>query len=110
MRRHLIAFLFDSHLVDSRLKIAGTRGRNYRSDEMFGQECKNKAGDLVVLLVQGEMAGVEKVDFGIRQIALERFAAGSDERGIVAPPDHQNWRLVRANHACHAGYEATFVR
>jgi hypothetical protein len=44
---------------------------------MFGQECKNKAGDLVVLLVQGEMAGVEQVDFGVRQIVLKRFAAAS---------------------------------
>ena len=37
------------------------------------------------------MAGVEQVDFGIRKIALERFRTGSDERGIVPPPDHQRW-------------------
>jgi hypothetical protein len=41
---------------------------------MFGQERKNETCDLAVLLVQGEMASVEPVDFGIRQIALERFA------------------------------------
>ncbi len=63
---------------------------------MFGQERKNKTRDLVVLLVQGEMAGVEQMDFGIRQIALERLRAGSDERGIVPPPDHQNRGLVLA--------------
>ena len=42
------------------------------------------------------MAGVELVDFGIRQVALERLATGRDERGIVPPPDHQRRRPVRA--------------
>ena len=63
---------------------------------MFGQERENKTRDVVVLLVQGEMAGVEQVNFAIRQIALERLRTGSDERGIVPPPDHQNRRLVLA--------------
>jgi len=36
---------------------------------MSGQEFKDKSRDVVVLLVQGKMAGVEQVDFGIRQIA-----------------------------------------
>jgi len=76
---------------------------------MFGQERKNETRDLVVLLVQGEVAGVEQVDFGVRKIALERLRTGSDERGIVPPPDHKNRWPVLA-HACHAGYEATFVR
>jgi hypothetical protein len=58
-----------------------------QSDRMFGQERKNETRDFVVLLVQGEMAGVEQVDFGIRKIALERLRTGSDERGIVPPPD-----------------------
>ena len=31
---------------------------------MSGQERKNKTRDLVVLLVQSEMAGVKQVDFG----------------------------------------------
>ena len=61
---------------------------------MPGQERENKTGDLVVLLVQGKMTGVELVDFRIRHVALERFPTGSDERGIVAPPDHQRRRLV----------------
>ena len=46
---------------------------------MFGQERKNETRDLVVLLVQGEVAGVEQVDFGVRKIALERLRTGSDE-------------------------------
>jgi hypothetical protein len=63
---------------------------------MFGQERKNETRDLVVLLVQGEMASVEQVDFGIRKIALERLRTGGDERGIVPTPDYQNRRLVLA--------------
>ena len=61
---------------------------------MFGQERENETRDLVVLLVQGEVAGVEQVDFGIRKIALERLRAVSDERGIVPPPDYQSRRLM----------------
>jgi len=42
------------------------------------------------------MAGIEQVDFGIRQIALERLRTRRDGRGIVSPPDDQNGRLVLA--------------
>jgi hypothetical protein len=45
----------------------------HRSDGMFGQECENEARDLVVLFVQGEMASVQHIDFGIRHIPLERL-------------------------------------
>jgi hypothetical protein len=33
---------------------------------MFGQKRKNETGDFIVLLVQGEMAGVEQMYFGFR--------------------------------------------
>jgi hypothetical protein len=59
-----------------------------RSNGMFGQERENETRNVVVFLVQGEMAGVEQMDFGVRQIALERLRTRSDERGIVPPPDH----------------------
>src|ERR1700722_5574749 len=61
---------------------------------MLGQERENKTRDFVVLLVQGEMAGIEQVDFGIRQIVLERLSPGGDERGIITTPDHQSWWLA----------------
>jgi len=63
---------------------------------MFGQERKNETRDVVVLFVESEMAGIEQVDFAIRQIALKRLRTGSDERGIVRSPDHQSRRLVLA--------------
>ena len=63
--------------------------------QTFGQERKNKTRDLVVLLVQGEMAGVEEMDLGVRQVALERFAAWTNERRIVPPPDYQGrWPVL----------------
>jgi len=77
---------------------------------MFGQEREDKTRDVVVLLVKGKMAGIEQMDFGVRHIALERIRTGSDERGIVPPTDDNVGGLRWRNHACHAGYEATFVR
>jgi hypothetical protein len=54
---------------------------------VFGQELENETRDLIVFLVQGEMTGIEAMYFGVGQIALVRLRAGSDERGIVAPPN-----------------------
>jgi hypothetical protein len=51
-----------------------------------------RTGDLVVLFAQGEMADIEQVNFGMRQIALERLCTGCDERGIFPPPNHQSGR------------------
>ena len=49
------------------------------------EERENKTRDVVVLLVQGKMAGVERVDFGIRQIALERLRSGAMNEGSFGP-------------------------
>src|SRR4029077_8937732 len=78
LRRHLIGFLLDLYFAHGRLLfgLGGYKAKRYveqstdQSDRMFGQERKNETRDLVVLLVQGEMAGVEQVDFRIRKIAL----------------------------------------
>ena len=53
-----------------------------QSDGMF-EERENKTRDVVVLLVQGKMAGVEQVDFG--QIALERLRTGAMNEGSFGP-------------------------
>ncbi len=55
------------------------------SDRMLGQERQNETRDLVVLLVEREMAGVEQMDYGVRQIAPESLSSSGDERGIVPP-------------------------
>src|ERR1700722_15493577 len=90
------AAAFDGSSARRGLRSRATPFRSTLSDGMFGQECEYKARDFVVFLIQGEMAGVELMDFGIRQVALERRAAGRDERGIVPPPNHQGRRLVLA--------------
>ena len=66
------------------------------SDRVFGQERENETRDLVVHLIQSEMASVEQMDFGVRQIALESLCPRSNERRIVPSPDHQGRRLVLA--------------
>src|SRR5579871_247256 len=71
-----------------------------QSDGIFGEERENKTRDVVALLVQGKMAGVEQVDCGIRQIELERLRTGATNEGSFRPPDHQNRGLVLSNHAC----------
>src|SRR5271163_4488279 len=87
----------NSYLDSGDIKLRGAwNNLPNRSDGMFGQERKNETRDLVVLLVQGEMAGVEQVDFGVRKIALEGLPTRSDERGVVPPPDHQSRWLVLA--------------
>jgi len=77
---------------------------------MFGQERKNETRDVVVLFVKSEMAGIEQVDFGVRQITFKRLSPGSDERGIVPSQTTKVGGLCPRSHSCHAGYEATFVR
>ncbi len=42
------------------------------------------------------MAGVEQMDFSVRQIAAERLSPCRDERGIVPSPDHQGRGFVLA--------------
>ena len=54
---------------------------------VFGQERENESRDLVVLLIQSEMASVEQMDFGVRQIALESLCPRSNRRDALAPPN-----------------------
>jgi ABC-type uncharacterized transport system substrate-binding protein len=50
---------------------------------VFDQEREHQTCDLIVLLVEGEMAGLEQMYFSIRQIALVRLCSRGDKRGIV---------------------------
>ena len=70
-------------------------GRTLRILEgVFDQERGHQTCDLIVLLVEREMAGLEQMYFSIRQIALVRLCPRGDKRGIVPSPDHQGRRLV----------------
>ena len=59
-----------------------------------GQEPENEPCNLVILLVQSEMASIEQMDLGIWQIALESLCPRTNERRIIPSPDHQSGRLV----------------
>ena len=66
--------------MEAQLGCVGTARRlGVADDAPDGREfAPQRAFDLVDLLVEGEMAGIEQVDFGIRQIALERFGGHFD--------------------------------
>src|SRR6266446_2366130 len=58
------------------------------------RQCKkreNETCDLVILLIQREMASVKQVDFGVWQIALERLCPSRNERWIVFVPRLPKW-------------------
>src|SRR6188768_1017947 len=66
------------------------------SASLLVQESEHQRGDLVVLLIPREMAGLEQMYLGGRHVTLVRLAAWADERGIVLAPDHEGRRLVLA--------------
>jgi hypothetical protein len=49
------------------------------------EEAADVAGDGVQVAFQGEVAGVEEVDLGVRQIALEGAGAVGSEDLVVGP-------------------------
>jgi hypothetical protein len=48
------------------------------------------------------MAGVEQVDLGIRQIALERLRTGAMNERSFRPQTTKIGGLVLSSHTCHA--------
>jgi hypothetical protein len=80
----------DSYFDLADKKLRGAWNNLPITDGLLSQERKNETRDLVVLLVEGEMSGDEQVDFGIRQIAIERLSPRRNERGIITSPDHQS--------------------
>src|SRR5215813_4516893 len=63
---------------------------------MSGQEVDHESCDLVDLLIQCEVAGVNQMNLGVRQVTLVSLRARRDEGGIITPPDNQRRRLVLA--------------
>ena len=63
---------------------------------MASHELEDQARDLVSVLVEREVAGVQQMDFGIGWISRERLGAERSEGRIVCAPGHQCGRLVIA--------------
>jgi hypothetical protein len=58
--------------------------------------------DVVVLFRQSEMAGIEQVDFAIRQSRLNA-PAGAMNEGSFDPQTTKVGGLCSRSHVCHAG-------
>src|SRR5207302_4841072 len=63
--------------------------------ESASEEIQNRLGNLLLMRFQGEVAGVVKMHFGIRDVALEGIGAGGQkERIVLAPHRQQRWRVL----------------
>jgi hypothetical protein len=58
------------------------------------EEVADQGGDLLAMCLQGEMPGVEQMEFRIGQIAFEGFRSGRPEDLVVATPGQQGGRLM----------------
>ena len=65
------------------------------STERASQKISNQLCDLVWLLVERKVAGIEDVDLRPGQIALISGRLGNQERGVVLAPNDQRGRLMQ---------------
>src|SRR6185312_13895540 len=72
------------------------RGSFPRLARVLSQEFTHEAGDLVPVLLQGEVAGVEQVKFQVVEIPLVGMGPFGRENLVVLAPDDQRRRLVLA--------------
>jgi hypothetical protein len=63
--------------------------------ERASQKISNQLCDLLWLLVECKVTGIEDVDLRPRQIALIGGRLGNQERGVVLAPNNQRGRLVQ---------------
>jgi hypothetical protein len=63
---------------------------------MARHEIEDEAGNFVVLLFQREVAGVQQMNFRVRQVGAEGRRTRRDEGRIVRAPGDQRRRLVFA--------------
>ena len=76
---------------------------------LFGQPASEKVAndrrDLRSLAFQREVASIEQVDFGVRDVAFECFGAGWQEERVVPTPDCKQWRTTGAEVFLELGIE-----
>ena len=58
------------------------------------EEATYDCGDLGVVRLKREMAGIEESNLGVRHIAFEGFGPRRQKEGIVLAPDRQQRRTV----------------
>ena len=64
--------------------------------DVLAEEVPHQLGDLVAVLLEGEVPGVEQVKLQVLQVALVGLGAGGREDLVVLSPDDQRRRLVLA--------------
>src|SRR5262245_58162406 len=94
-----------ARMIYLQMKLAERRGSLRRVAESGTEEGADLRCDLDGVRLQGEMAGVEEADHGIRNIALERFGTGRQEERVVLAPHRQERRLVRTEVALECRIE-----
>src|ERR1700722_2657018 len=67
-----------------------------RESRSSREKFTDSRGDLPGMRFQGEVAGVEEADIGVRDVPLERLRARWKEERVMLPPYRQQARLVRA--------------
>ena len=65
------------------------------STERASQKISSQLCDLVRLLVERKVAGIEDVDLRLGQIALISGRLGNQKRGVVSAPNNQRGRLIQ---------------
>src|SRR5262249_56594102 len=71
-----------------------------------GKKIADQRDDLVGLVLQREMAGVEEVELGVAKVALVRVRTVGGEDRVVLAPDDQRRRPVLAEIGLNGGIEA----
>src|SRR5919109_711582 len=64
--------------------------------EITAKEFANQIRDLGTMRLKGEVAGIEKMNLRVRDVALVGRGTGCDEDGIVLAPNDQRRRLALA--------------
>src|SRR5262249_62215801 len=70
-----------------------------------GKKIADQRDDLVGLVLQREMAGVEEVELGVAKVALVRVRTVGGEDRVVLAPDDQRRRPVLAEIGLNGGIE-----
>jgi hypothetical protein len=76
-----------------------------RPRNLPGKEIADQRDDLVGLVLQDEMAGVEEVQVGVGQVALVGMRTVGGEDLVVLAPDDQRGRAVLAEIGLNGGKE-----
>src|SRR4029077_14212181 len=74
-------------------------------EQLACQEVADDRRDLGSLALEGEVAGIEQVDLGVRIVAFEGLGPGGQEERVVLAPNRKKRRLPGADVFLEFGIE-----